>query len=120
VPAEPVLHFGMLVRGVGVRDHVSLPIGRDHMIDRAQELQPLLMAVVKSRKNRSTMFSQEQSTPGVFRSVEGLIIAIEECIGRHNENPKPLSGRPRPPTLWKKSNASAEPSIIGILHDALS
>lgn len=34
--------------------------------------------------------TQNRLRRGVFRSVEQLLVAIDEYIGRHNENPKPL------------------------------
>src|SRR6202035_1855421 len=63
--------------------------------------------------------TENQMRRGVFRSVEELVIAIDEYIGRHNENPGPLSGRPKPVTSWKRSNPPAGLFIISILHDAL-
>jgi hypothetical protein len=35
----------VLVGGVIVHDHVDLTVGRDHLVDGAQELQPFLIAV---------------------------------------------------------------------------
>jgi len=43
--SEPALDLGMLVGGVVVHDHVDLLFGRDDVVDDAQKLQPLLMAV---------------------------------------------------------------------------
>ena len=34
--------------------------------------------------------TQNRLRRGVFHSVEELIIAMDEYIGRHNENPKPF------------------------------
>ena len=36
------------------------------------------------------MLATNRLRRGVFRSVEELIITIDEYIGRHNENPKPF------------------------------
>jgi len=43
--AEPALDLGVLMGGVVVHDHVDLLFGRDDVVDDAQKLQPLLVAV---------------------------------------------------------------------------
>ena len=42
---QPLLHFWMFVGGVIVDDEVQIFLLRGNLIDHAQELQPLLMAV---------------------------------------------------------------------------
>jgi transposase len=56
---------------------------------------------------------------GVFGSVEELIVAIGKYVDITTTKPKPLSGPPRPPTSWKRSNAPAPLFIVHNLHDAL-
>src|SRR5260370_18172029 len=43
--SEPPLYFRVLASRVVVHDQVNLPVGGNHVIDRTQELEPLLMAV---------------------------------------------------------------------------
>src|SRR5580692_12381703 len=42
---KPALHLGMFVGSVVVYDHVDLFVGRDHVIDDAEKLQPFLMTM---------------------------------------------------------------------------
>src|SRR5215472_6104478 len=43
VPGEPSAHFGMLVAGVNVEDHVDQPAGRDVAFETVQEAEKLLV-----------------------------------------------------------------------------
>ena len=45
VPRQPALHFGVLMGGVVIADQVKLPVGRDGLVDEAEKLEPLLVAM---------------------------------------------------------------------------
>ena len=47
VPFRPGFHLGMLMGGVVVHDQVKLAIGRRLLVDQLQELDPLLVAMVR-------------------------------------------------------------------------
>jgi hypothetical protein len=63
--------------------------------------------------------TENQLRRGVFRSVEELVIAIDEYIGRHNENPRPFIRTAKAGDILEKVNPPAGLFIISILHDAL-
>jgi len=46
--------------------------------------------------------TQNRLRRGVFRSVEELILAIDDYIGRHNENPKPFIWTARASDILEK------------------
>jgi hypothetical protein len=53
VPGEPSAHFGMLVAGVIVEDHVDQPAGRDVVFETVQEAEKLLVPMAAAYTGRS-------------------------------------------------------------------
>src|ERR1017187_9689834 len=45
VPRQPAVRFGVLMGGVVIADQVKLPVGRDGLLDEAEKLEPLLVAM---------------------------------------------------------------------------
>ena len=47
VPFQPGFHLGMFMGGVVVHDQMKLTVGRRFLVDQLQELDPLLVAMVR-------------------------------------------------------------------------
>ena len=85
VLGRPVLHFGMLMGGVGIANQVKFPIRGEGVVDQAEKLEPLLvpMTLLGTAAIRSDLLARGQPTGSTRKTfMSSKLTACITCATR--------------------------------------